>query len=400
MLKRRAVLATLLNSATLLAVIVVPSNAQQPVTKLAFKAYLANKADSAAALFKIAVSQHPSDAGLRAWQAEAALRSSNPAEALQPADDALRLDPCNAQAHLVRASLFMPRWAPRGRADNDSTWAHLMDAVKCDSSDGNAWSYVWKYAIIRRDGASESRALRALVATRFLTPPQIAYAEWMLRSLPPRAVLLTGGDMDTYAPLAAQVAMGVRPDVSVLNVVMLNAQWYSQPMLARHQLRYDAKLAVDSTATDAQQIITWLRREAVTRALGRPVAFALTAPIDTTSRDSALQLAGPYWLVVRPGVAKTDSSRIVESLQNADAFDWRGPAVAPSDRSPFRRLYEPRPALNVTRVALLDNALTAPRDRKFIRNREQWISNFLRRAGIDWPTIDLTLQAFRSSTSG
>ena len=389
----------LLRAATLLTLTARLSVAQQPVTQLAFKEYLANNADSAVTLFRIAARQRPSDASLHAWLAEAALRSGNPADALQPADDALRLDPCNAQAHLVRASLFMPRYAPRGRADNDSTWAHLIEAVNCDSSDGNAWSYVWKYAIIRQDSAAESRALRALVATGFLTRPQITYAGWVLRSLPPRAVLLTGGDLDTYAPLAAQVAMGVRPDVAVVNIVMLNASWYSRPTLARHALRYDARLAVDSTGTDAQKIVTWLRQEAVTGALGRPVAFALTAPIDTTARDSALQLAGPYWLVVRPGVARTDSAKVAESLRNADALDWRGPAVAWSDRSSFHRLYEPQPALIVSRVALLDNALGAQRDRDLARSRDEWMSNFLRRAGIDWLTTNRTLEAFRASRS-
>jgi hypothetical protein len=392
MVKRQVVLDTLLRSAAVLAVMASMSMAQQPVTKLAFQAYLANKPDSAAALFKLAVSRHPSDASLRAWQAEAALRSSNPAEALQPADDALRLDPCNAQAHLVRASLFMPRWAPRGRANNDSTWAHLMEAVNCDASDGNVWSYVWKYAIMRQDSAAESRALRSLVTTGFLTPSQLTQAEWVLRSLPPRAVLLTGGDMDTQAPLAVQVVRGVRPDVAVVNVVMLIAPWYSAPVLARHGLYYDASVTVDSTRTGAEKIVAWLRREAATGTLGRPVAFALTAPIDTTSRDSALQLAGPYWLVVQPGVAKTDSAKIADSLRNADVLDWRGPAVAPSDRSPTHRLFEPPPALLVSRVALLENELEVQGDREIARDREQWISNFLRRAGVDWPTIHRTLK--------
>src|SRR5207253_9026888 len=106
---------------------------------------------------------------------------------------------------------------------------------------------------------------------------------------------------------------------------------------------------------------------------------AITAPIDTTSRDGALQLAGPYWLVVQPGVARTDSANIAESLRNADAFDWRGPAVAPSDRSPTHRLYEPLPALLVSRVALLENELGVQGDRELARTRERWISNFLRR---------------------
>jgi hypothetical protein len=399
MVKRGAALPALLRAVIVLAMTARLLPAQQPVTERAFKAYFANNTDSAVTLFSIAVREHPGDASLHAWLAEAALRSRNPAEALAPADDALRLDPCNAQAHLVRASLFMPRYAPRGRADNDSTWAHLMEAVNSDSSDGNVWSYVWKYAIIRGDSAAESRALRALVATGFLTRPQITFAEWLLRSLPPRAVLLTGGDIDTYAPLAAQVAMGVRPDVAVLNIVMLTASWYSSPMLARHELHFDPRLVVDSTRTDAQKIVTWLRQGVVTGALGRPVAFALTAPIDTIAHGSGLQLAGPYWLVVRPGVPRTDSAKIADSLRNADALDWRGPPVSSSDRSPAHRLFEPPPALTVSRVALLDNALAVQRNRDLARNREQWISIFLRRAGVDSPTIDHTIHAFRASQS-
>jgi len=182
--------------------------------------------------------------------------------------------------------------------------------------------------------------------------------------------------------------------------VMLNVPWYSQPMLARHELRYDERLAVDSTGTPGQKIVTWLRHQAATGALGRSVAFALTAPIDTTSRDSALQLAGPYWLVVQPGAARTDSTKIAQSLRNADSLDWRGPAVAWSDRSPTHRLYEHSPALTVGRLALLDNELTVKRDPELAQHREQWVSSFLRRAGVDWPTIHRTLEAFRSLNSG
>jgi hypothetical protein len=397
MMKMRNVLAVLFRAAALLAIMTRLTMAQQSVTQLAFKAYLANKADSAAALFKVAVRQHPDDATLHAWLAEAALRSSNAAEALQPANAALRLDPCNAQAHLVRASLFMPRYAPKGRADDDSTWMHLIDAVNCDPSDGNAWSYVWKYAIMRHDSAAESRALQALVTTGYLTQPQITYAEWLLQSLPPRAVLVTGGDIDTYAPLAVQVTMGLRRDVAVVNAVMLNGAWYSKPILARHQLQYEASSAGDSTATAAERIIAWLRQSAITGALNRPIAFALTAPIDTTAHDSALQLAGPYWLTVRRGSPKTDSAKVSESLRAAETMDWRGPSIAGSDRSPFHRVYEIAPALVVSRMALLDSSLSVRRDRELAQSRRQSMSDFLRGAGIDWLTIQRTLEQFATS---
>jgi hypothetical protein len=395
MTKMRHVVVGLFRSVAVLAIIARSVVAQQPpITQRAFKAYLADRTDSATALFSAAVRQYPSDARLHAWLAEAALRSSNPGEAVQPAIDALRLDPCNAQAHLVRASLFMPRYAPNGGVNDDSTWTHLMDAVRCDPRDGNAWSYVWKYSIMRGDSAAESRALRALVTTGYLTSPQVTYAEWLLRSLPPRAVLVTGGDMDTYAPLAVQAALGVRRDVAVVNAVMLNGPWYSKPILARHQLHCEASTASDSTGTAAERIIAWLRRCAVDGTLDRPLGFALTAPIDTTTQDGALQLAGPYWLAVRLGSARTDSANIVKSLRAAETMHWRGPTIAGSDRSPSHHVHESAPALIVSRMVLLDSSLSSGRDAALIQHRKQWIADFLRRAGVDRATIDRTLQQF------
>lgn len=393
---RRVGLALLAAASTTALLIARPSLAQQPAMQLALDAYFANRMDSAVALFQRATRENPTDARGYAWLAEAALRSGSPAEARSASDKALRIDSCNAQAHWVRASLFMPRFAPSDQVNNDSTWTHLTTAVNCDSTDGNVWSDVWKYAIMRGDTVMESRALRALLNTEFLTAAQVSYAEWLLRSLPPRAVLLTGGDLDTFGPLSVQVARGVRPDVAVVNVVMLSAPWYSRPVLARHQLKYDPTSATDSAGTGPQRIVRWLRRSAVTGALDRPVAFALGAPVDTATRDGHLQLAGPYWLVVRGTAGRTNPAVIAESLSSVTSMDWRGPAVALSDRSPIRRLYQPPPALLVTRVAVLENTLVERGD-KFAQDRERWIAAFLSRAGVEPALIRSELEAFRSS---
>lgn len=361
------------------------------------QAYFANHLDSATALFESVVREHPNDATLHAWLADAALLAGNTAEASRAAHEALRLQPCNAQAHLVRASLFMPRFAAPREANEDSTWAHLTAAVNCAPSDGNAWSYVWKYALMRGDSAMETRALRSLVETGFLTQPQITYAKWLLQSLPPQAILLTGGDLDTWAPLAIQATTHLRPDVAIVNVVMLNAAWYSRPVLARYQLRYDASISVDSTKTPSQNIVAWLRRSAVGGTRGRPLAFAIMASPDTTSRDGQLRLAGPYWLVDRRGLSGTDSMHIAESLRRADQLDWRGPAVASSDRSPLRQVNVPHPALLVAHVALLDIAVPTHRNERLAHARAQWVAAFLQRAGIDSSTIDQALKTARDS---
>lgn len=53
----------------------------------------------------------------------------------------------------------------------ENQWIKLVRSdIECDSTDGNAWAYVWKYAVMRQDTAAESRALRALINSGFLTP--------------------------------------------------------------------------------------------------------------------------------------------------------------------------------------------------------------------------------------
>jgi hypothetical protein len=371
--------------------------ARDSLAQRALRAYYANQPDSAFALFHSAVHEHPRNADLLAWLAEAALRARNTAAAVHAADDALRIDRCNAHAHVVRASLFMPRFAPNaGAVDDDSTWFHLRRAVQCDSADGNAWSYVWKYAIMRRDSAAESRALRALVTSGYLTSPQLTHAGWLLRSLPPNAVLVTAGDMDTYGPLAVQVTQGVRPDVAVVNATMLSAEWYSRPVLARHHLRYDWPSTNASRDAQARDILKWLRRQAAAKEGARPVAFALTVRLDTAGVGSDLQLAGPYWLVVGPGAAGTDATKISKALSSAQALDWRGEAVSSSDRSPILRLYEPHPALMVARVLVLAKTLT-PASHDVQQSQEGWIRTFLQHAGLNSSTIDRTVEQLRNA---
>jgi len=381
--------------------VAVHASAQTPALVRAERVYFANHPDSALVLFEAAARERPNDASLHAWVAESALRAGDGAAASRAALEALRLDPCNAQAHLVRASRFMPRFADAGHVDGDSVWTHVTRAVQCDPRDGNAWEYVWKYAVMRRDSVAERRALRALVASGFLTRPQLAYSKWLLRSLPPRAVLVTGGDLDTYGPLAVQAARGVRPDVAVVNAVMLSAAWYSEPTLARSDLRYVAATSTTDDASPAQRILRWLRRQAIDADSGgtrRPVAFALTALLDTTAGDTALQLAGPYWLVVSPDAPRSDPAGIAKALRDADGFDWRGPTVASSDRSPVRRVGEQHPALRVARVAALAAAIAPPMDVESARAREGQIARLLDRAGLGPRAIEQALQELRRAS--
>lgn len=369
--------------------------AQSSLRERALSAYFDNRTDSALLLFRAAVHEQPGDATLLAWLGEAAVRSGNASDAAAAADEALRVDPCNAHAHLVRAYLFMPRFATAPHeVNNDSVWSHVTRAVQCDPADGNAWAYVWKYGVMRGDTAAESHALRALISSGFLTSSQLTYAEWVLRSLPPNAVLMTAGDLDTYAPLAIQVARGIRPDVAVINATMLSASWYAHPVLARHHLNYHWQNGAISGPNEPQRILEWLGHQAAGRG-GRPVAFALTGRADTTRSDGRLQLAGPYWLVIPGEGVGIDSVRIDASLSHADKLDWRGPGVSPSDRSPIHGLAEKYPALMVARLMELANRFAPRRDHNLHSRQKVWLRNFLRRAETDSSIINRTLEELR-----
>ena len=64
--------------------------------------------------------------------------------------------------------------------------------------------------------------------------PVAAHA--FLQSAPQRAVLFTGGDNDTYPVWHAQLVDGERPDVVVVAIPLLGAQWYRAEMSRRHAL--------------------------------------------------------------------------------------------------------------------------------------------------------------------
>jgi len=62
------------------------------------------------------------------------------------------------------------------------------------------------------------------------------FARAMLESAPPRAVLFVAGDNDTYPLWYAQVAEGVRRDVTIVTVPLVPAEWYRAELSRRHGL--------------------------------------------------------------------------------------------------------------------------------------------------------------------
>jgi hypothetical protein len=95
----------------------------------------------------------------------------------------------------------------------------------------------------------------------------------MLRSAPPRSVLLTAGDNDSYPLWYARYANGLRRDVTIVTVPLLGAPWYRAELARRDSLLPAGAIA--RWGGEAAAIADVAR---TARRLGRPVAASVALP--------------------------------------------------------------------------------------------------------------------------
>ena len=97
------------------------------------------------------------------------------------------------------------------------------------------------------------------------------FAEALLASVPPRAMLLLAGDNDTYTVWYRQAVLGERPDVVPITIPLLGADWYREEQRRRYRL-------LDSTVATVWQGERPTLAALVAGALreGRPVATSLS----------------------------------------------------------------------------------------------------------------------------
>jgi hypothetical protein len=97
-------------------------------------------------------------------------------------------------------------------------------------------------------------------------------ARTLLEPLPEGAVLLVAGDNDTYPLWYAQQVEGLRPDVAVVTIPMLGAQWYADEMRRRWGFNDAVPLAFPGIRAD--RIVADAERD------GRAVAISLAVPVE------------------------------------------------------------------------------------------------------------------------
>ncbi len=327
--------------------------------------FLANKLKDASKLLEASVTLMPDNAEAHAWYAECLRRMGEYDRAAEIAYAALEIEPEHAFAHTVLADLFNPMYSTWSRVNADSSWFHILAAVKSDPNDGNAWLSLWPQAIMRGDRDLEIKADTVLIASGFLTGPVLAYNRWMLRDLPKDAILITNGDFDTFPAVALQTSEDFRQDVAICNLSLLNVNSYVLAIARRYSLplpfdeatleNLKAYRSEDGTVvTPGAQIIRGWFEMLQTGRLKRPLCVATTVRVRRLIPDSEKHavLCGAYYEMRPEEVEPIDLEQVAQSLTGLEISDFEGSFFSDSDRSPVRRTTANNLGVNLTALML------------------------------------------------
>jgi hypothetical protein len=169
------------------------------------------------------------------------------------------------------------------------------------------WIGIGSYAVLRlvsRVFANRSGAVWILAGVLFLVlPTNVLLANWsnnnqnsnhtsynfgcnLLETCEPDAILITAGDSDTFLSWYLQMIEGIRPDVTVLNLPLLNTSWYLRTIISYHS---DLPWTLNEDSLKDLRIIPW-ETDTVTIIGSSPDSVLLSIVVEPT-------IAGKYLLI-------------------------------------------------------------------------------------------------------
>jgi hypothetical protein len=313
-----------------------------------------NDVEGAAAAFEQAVAADPADADAMVWLAEARRRQDRLPEAQRLALQALEIAPDHAFALAVLGDLHNPQFKTGPLADQQRCLDYYRAALAADPGDIGGLLGLCAWAIRQGDDAESGRLLDAMRAAGVWSEPIIALARWALESAPADAVLLVNGDQDAY-PIWMLQHEGVRPDVKVCHLALLNLEDYRSLLVARG-LAVDDPLPVPAEGMwyVSQRAVLKLWQDARAHDLARPVVYAYTVPMENLPPDmgGGRFLMGGVALPMAPGeegwAVKPEACR--RSLEHVPPAVMGLPASTPRERSPVREAGAGHLPVNVVAV--------------------------------------------------
>jgi tetratricopeptide (TPR) repeat protein len=217
----------------------------------------------------------------------------------------------------------------------------LADAVAAEPDYADTYYMLWMAHLHERDAAGADEALRTLVRLGDINRPLLDFGINMLAGAPQNAIILTNGDNDTYPPLAAQAVLGMRKDVAIVNLSLLNTRWY-----IRHWRDAGVPIPLDDAAVDAleyseaasisQQVQTILHDIMQSGGSTRPLMYAITVP-DVNKKIAAPRRIAGLLELIGPGQAKAPAEadldldttrRLLDTVYRFDSMtdpmiDWK-----------------------------------------------------------------------------
>lgn len=117
-----------------------------------------------------------------------------------------------------------------------SRFPHLEKAYQLRPNDPHIYSDLVAYYELMCDHDKVAYFMRKWGESQLMPPTYLEYHYNLLLSLEPNAILISGGDNDTYPVWMLQYVYNVRPDVLLLNVSLMSAPEYRQKMLTKYKL--------------------------------------------------------------------------------------------------------------------------------------------------------------------
>ncbi|KMQ49440.1 hypothetical protein CHISP_3651 [Chitinispirillum alkaliphilum] len=258
-----------------------------------YQYYSTNQLEIAEEKLSREIEKYPGDPTLLTYYAETLQRLRKFSQAREFAHKALSFDKCNSHALTILSAIHNTQYGENEYSNSDSSTYYMFKAVECDDFYGTAWEFIWIHSIIEGDSSLEKKAASQLY--HYYSRPHIEFARWLLAHLPPNAILITSGDLDTYPLVALQQAENFRPDVVVVNSSLLNLRPYYKTKSEKVGIpvsEYSKQFTHTREKIISEQILDIWLQMAQTGEMNRPLRFAVTT--DRRHRPLNYECVGPY----------------------------------------------------------------------------------------------------------
>jgi hypothetical protein len=182
----------------------------------------------------------------------------------------------------------------------------------------------------RGEWAKSEEVFKTVFEQRVIPQPLQDYAYNMLVGLPDGAVLITGGDNDTYPPLALQAGMNFREDVIVVNRSLLNLPSYANALFKRHpSIKPDYDIDKHETTMTPDGKVALLANSLVEKMMAEkkaPLFFAASANYESFGFKPEARVEGINLRASGEGLSVEESARLFLYAYRLDsATDWDYP---------------------------------------------------------------------------